>query len=61
MWDISSVVMSVVAAVVGILGVFLAGHAVDLGFGIFGGGLVVFALIYLLTTVGRVYGRSARH
>lgn len=58
MWDTSTTLLTALAAFFGFLGIYLAGRAVDLGFAIFGGALVVFAVVYIVTTINRVYGKS---
>jgi len=55
MWDTGNALLSIVAAFFGLLGIYLAGRAVDLGFQIFGGLLVVFAIVYIIGAIRRVY------
>jgi hypothetical protein len=49
MSDIGSVIMSVVAGLLGLFGLFLASRAVDTGFYIFGLLLALFAVVYVFT------------
>jgi tetrahydromethanopterin S-methyltransferase subunit C len=44
-----------VAALLAVLGIYVAGRAVDLGMEIFGGLLVVFAVVYIVGAIRRVY------
>ena len=55
MWDTGNAVLSIFAALIGFLGIYLAGRGVDLGFQIFGGLLVLFALVYIIGAIRRVY------
>jgi len=49
MRDFGSYLMMVVAGVIGLLGLFLASRASDLGFEIFGLALAGFAIVYIFT------------
>ncbi len=55
MWDNETTVMTLFAVAIGLLGLCLAGNAHDLGFELFGLGLVGFAVVYVVTTIRRVY------
>ncbi len=59
MWDMGNAVLSILAAILGLLGIYLAGRGVDLGFQIFGGLLVVFSVVYIVGAIRRVY--PSRH
>lgn len=54
MSDTSSIIMTVFAGVCGLLGLFIASRAVDLGFSIFGGMLALFAVVYIFTMLRRI-------
>ncbi len=55
MWDTSTIFLTALSTVIGFLGIILAGKAVDTGMEIFGGGLVVFAVIYIVGAIRRAY------
>ena len=55
MWDTPTTLLTTLSAFLGFLGIYLAGRAVDLGMAIFGGGLVVFAVVYIVSSIRRVY------
>jgi hypothetical protein len=55
MWGVSSIFLSGLAAFLGLLGIVIAGKAVDAGMQIFGGGLLAFAVIYLVGEIRRAY------
>ncbi|HLI14364.1 MAG TPA: DUF1328 domain-containing protein [Alphaproteobacteria bacterium] len=55
MWDTSSFVMSIVAGLIGLTGLFLASRATDIGFYIFGLSLAAFGIVYVFTTIKRLY------
>ncbi|HKO10205.1 MAG TPA: hypothetical protein VJ487_21050 [Alphaproteobacteria bacterium] len=58
MWDIGSVIMSVFAGLLGLLGLFLASRAVDTGFYLFGLALAGFAIVYIFTMIKLAYDRA---
>lgn len=53
--DSTNSILSLVAALLAVLGIYVAGRAVDLGMEIFGGLLVVFAVVYIVGAIRRVY------
>jgi hypothetical protein len=55
MWTISNALFTALAALIGLLGIVVAGKAVDLGFEIFGGMLIAFAIVYIVGAVRRAY------
>jgi len=55
MWTISNALFTALAALIGLLGIVVAGKAVDLGFEIFGGMLIAFAIVYTVGAVRRAY------
>lgn len=55
MWETSNSVLAALAALLGLLGIFLAGKAVDIGMQIFGGLLIAFAVIYIVGAIRRAY------
>ncbi len=55
MWKTADVLLSSLAVLIGFLGIYLAVRAVDLGFQIFSGILIAFAVIYFVGTVRRIY------
>ncbi len=58
MSDIGSVIMSIFAGLLGLLGLFVASRAVDTGFYLFGLALALFAVIYIFTMIKLAYGRA---
>ncbi len=58
MLDRSTTIMSIVAGLCSLLGLFLASRAVDTGFAIFGWLLALFGLVYIFTAIRR--GRNPR-
>lgn len=55
MWDIGNALLSIFAALLGFLGIYLAGRGVDFGFQLFGGLLTLFAIVYIVGAIRRVY------
>lgn len=55
MWQTSNALLTLLSALIGLLGIIVAGKAVDLGMQIFGGLLVVFAIVYIVGAVRRAY------
>lgn len=55
MWQTSNALLTLFSALIGLLGIIVAGKAVDLGMQIFGGLLVVFAIVYIVGAVRRAY------
>ena len=55
MWDISNALLTILSALLGLLGIVIAGKAVDIGMQIFGGLLVVFAVVYIVGAIRRAY------
>ncbi len=58
MWQTSNALLTLLSALIGLLGIFVAGKAVDLGMQIFGGLLVVFAVIYIVGGIRRAYKKA---
>lgn len=59
MSEMSSVAMSIVAGILGLLGLFVASRAVDTGFLIFGLLLALFAVVYIFTAIHRGADRKS--
>jgi xanthosine utilization system XapX-like protein len=55
MWDTSNALLTALSALLGLLGIFVAGKAVDLGMQIFGGLLIAFAVVYIVGAIRRAY------
>jgi hypothetical protein len=58
MSDIGSAIMSILAGLPGLLGLFLASRAADAGFYLFGLALAGFAIIYIFTMIKLAYDRA---
>jgi hypothetical protein len=58
MSDTIGVILSVVAGLIGLLGLFVASRAVDTGFSIFGALLALFAVIYIFSAIARTGQKS---
>ena len=55
MWNTSNVVLTALSAVLGLLGIVIAGKAVDLGMEIFGGLMIAFSAITIIGGIRRAY------
>jgi xanthosine utilization system XapX-like protein len=58
MWQTSNALLTLLSALIGLLGIVVAGKAVDLGMQIFGGLLVVFAVVYIVGGIRRAYKKA---
>ena len=58
MWDVSNALLTLLSAILGLLGIYLVGRAVDPGMQIFGGLLLVFAVVYIVGAIRRAYPHS---
>ena len=55
MSDPSTLILSVFTGIIGLIGLFLASRAADLGMTIFGALLALFAIVYIFTAIKRAY------
>ena len=55
MWNSLNATLGVFSALLALLGIYVAGRAVDVGMEIFGGLLVVFAVVYIVGAIRRAY------
>ena len=55
MWTTSNTVMTALSALLGLLGIVIAGKAVDIGMEIFGGLMIAFSVITVTGGIRRAY------
>ena len=55
MWTTSNALFTALSALIGLLGIVMAGNAVDLGIEIFGGLLIAFSAVTIVGGVRRAY------
>jgi len=55
MWEVSNALLTLLSALLGLLGIYVAGRAVDPGMQIFGGLLLLFAVVYIVGAIRRAY------